>query len=272
MGTKNEEDQEFWCEFLLLYQELPELWKIKSEVYKNRNKKNAAYDKMVEKMKEIEPKADRAMVHTKINALRTSYRRELKKVKSSIRSGAGTDVIYKPNLWYYNKLDFLRDQEGQTQGISAMDDNKISVEMDQINETEYWIYMLLVYVDNSKQMTFINKVKHYIGWVLRRRFASCDRTASSMMIPIVLDTPFPREKFRRISFEDTEMFRPGRCCKQSSVLCDFQSAFSISPVVVDGDIVFPRPSEQSSPLQNKNWHTIEIQQKTKKLKGLNCWI
>lgn len=87
------------------------MWKIKSEVYKNRNKKNAAYDKMVEKMKEIEPKADRAMVRTKINILRTSYRRELKKVKSSIRSGAGTDVIYKPNLWYYNKLDFLRDQD-----------------------------------------------------------------------------------------------------------------------------------------------------------------
>ncbi|KAL5246062.1 hypothetical protein ACI65C_013470 [Semiaphis heraclei] len=135
MGTKNDEDREFWCEFFLLYQELPELWKVKSEVYKNRNKKDAAYDKMVEKMKEIEPKADRAMVRTKINAFRTSYRRELKKVKSSIRSGAGTDDIYKPNLWYYNELDFLRDQEGQTQGTSTMDDNEIAEEIDQMNET-----------------------------------------------------------------------------------------------------------------------------------------
>lgn len=143
MGTKNDEDREFWCEFFLLYQELPELWKVKSEVYKNRNKKDAAYDKMVEKMKEIEPKADRAMVRTKINAFRTSYRRELKKIKSSIRSGAGTDDIYKPNLWYYNELDFLRDQEGQTQGISTMDDNEIVEEIDQMNETVI-IYVFLI--------------------------------------------------------------------------------------------------------------------------------
>lgn len=94
-------------------------------------------------MKEIEPKADRAMVRTKINAFRTSYRRELKKVKSSIRSGAGTDDIYKPNLWYYNELDFLRDQEGQTQGTSTMDDNEIAEEIDQMNETVI-IYVFLI--------------------------------------------------------------------------------------------------------------------------------
>lgn len=111
------------------------MWKVKSEVYKNRNKKDTAYDKMVGKMKEIEPKADKAIMSTKINALRTSYCRELKKVKSSIRSGVGTNDIYKPNLWYFNELDFLRDQEGQTQGTSTMDDNEIAEDMDQMNET-----------------------------------------------------------------------------------------------------------------------------------------
>lgn len=90
---------------------------------------------MVEKMKEIEPKMDRAMVHTKINAFRTSYRRELKKVKLSIKSGVGNDDIYKPNLWYFNELDFLRDQEGQMQGTFTMDDNEVYEETDEINGT-----------------------------------------------------------------------------------------------------------------------------------------
>lgn len=39
MVTKNNEDRGLWCEFILFYRELPELWKVKSEVNKNRNKK-----------------------------------------------------------------------------------------------------------------------------------------------------------------------------------------------------------------------------------------
>jgi len=62
-------------------------------------------------MKKIDPKANRDLVHAKINSLRTSYRRELEKVKSSQKSSAEADDMYEPSLWYYYEMDFLRDQE-----------------------------------------------------------------------------------------------------------------------------------------------------------------
>ncbi|EZA51520.1 hypothetical protein X777_09817 [Ooceraea biroi] len=61
------------------------------------------------------------MVKKKINALRTSYRKELDKIKKSMRSGAGTEEVYIPTLWYFKDIDFLRDQETPIAGISTLD-------------------------------------------------------------------------------------------------------------------------------------------------------
>jgi hypothetical protein len=41
------ENKEFWWEFVQLYRSLPELWKVKSDVYKNGSLKDAGYDKLV---------------------------------------------------------------------------------------------------------------------------------------------------------------------------------------------------------------------------------
>ncbi|KAE9525968.1 hypothetical protein AGLY_013910 [Aphis glycines] len=136
MATKIDDNKTFWLEFIALYQTFPELWKVKSEVYKNRIKKDAAYEKLVEKMKEIDPKANRDLVRAKINSLRTSYRRELKKVKSSQKSGAGADDIYEPSLWYYYEIDFLRDQDTQLQGTSTLDSNDEIVDVVEENNDE----------------------------------------------------------------------------------------------------------------------------------------
>jgi hypothetical protein len=43
-------NKEFWQEFIQLYRSLPELWEVKSDVYKNHNLKDASYDELVEKL------------------------------------------------------------------------------------------------------------------------------------------------------------------------------------------------------------------------------
>lgn len=77
-------------------------------IYKNRIKKNAAYEKLAEKMKEIDPKVNRDLVRAKINSFRTSYCKKLNKVKSNQKSGAGANDIYKPRLWYFYEIDFFK--------------------------------------------------------------------------------------------------------------------------------------------------------------------
>jgi hypothetical protein len=47
----------------------------------------------------IDPNADKEAVVKKINAFRTNYRREKKKVKFH-HSGSGKNEIYVPTLWY----------------------------------------------------------------------------------------------------------------------------------------------------------------------------
>lgn len=46
----------------------------------------------------------------------------------SQRSGAGSDEIFKPRLWYYEHLLFLQDQELPRKGISNMNMNEDSME------------------------------------------------------------------------------------------------------------------------------------------------
>lgn len=113
---------EFLSEFIELYRSFPCLWKIKSHEYSDRNKKDLAYAELVKKYKEFDPLAERNTVVKKINALRTVYNKEKAKVTTSMKSGAGSEEVYKPSLWYYDLLHFLYDQDSARSARSTMDD------------------------------------------------------------------------------------------------------------------------------------------------------
>ncbi|XP_023291317.2 uncharacterized protein LOC111674872 [Lucilia cuprina] len=92
-----------------LYKSMPELWDCKNENYKNKNIRNKRYNKLLVEYKKVKKDSTLDELKKKIANMRTCYRRELKKVLRSQRSG--TDDIYVSNLWYFDLFDFLRDVE-----------------------------------------------------------------------------------------------------------------------------------------------------------------
>ncbi|XP_077128656.1 aprataxin isoform X1 [Ranitomeya variabilis] len=104
---------EFIREFLEIYQSFPCLWRIKSPEYSNREKRKAGYANLIAfyNLHAPEEQATEAIVKKKIQALRTVWRKELNKVLHTSKSGASTEEVYVPKLWYFQHLNFLRDQE-----------------------------------------------------------------------------------------------------------------------------------------------------------------
>lgn len=125
MSDLRQWSREFFTEFIELYRNFPCLWKVKSSEYSDREKKNQAYAVLVNKFQEVDRAATKDTVTKKINSFRSVYRKELQKVNKSERSGAGTDDIYKPSLWYFDLLSFLNDQETARTAISNIDDTNV---------------------------------------------------------------------------------------------------------------------------------------------------
>lgn len=77
---------------------------------------------MVCKYRQVDDTATRDSVVKRIASLRASFRKEFKKLENSKRSGAGTEDIYKPTLWYFDNLMFLKDQDIPRTGASTLDE------------------------------------------------------------------------------------------------------------------------------------------------------
>lgn len=114
----------FLRDFFDLYKEQECLWKLKSPSYHDKTARKRAMDILVGKFQVVKPDANEDYVKKKINNYRTSYKRELKSVKNSSKSGAGTEEIYKPKLWYFDLLSFLGDQDLPRPPVSNMSDEE----------------------------------------------------------------------------------------------------------------------------------------------------
>ncbi|XP_053667469.1 uncharacterized protein LOC128717820 [Anopheles marshallii] len=90
-------------EFIELYKSFPCLWHPKSKRYEHQ--KQNAYETLVEKYREVNPHASKETVKRKINALRTGYRKQLKRLKGPSKPGTHRQ----PTWWYFELFDFLDD-------------------------------------------------------------------------------------------------------------------------------------------------------------------
>lgn len=96
--------------FIEAYESHPELWNRGNAGYSNKIKKTLALEKLLEIYREIKPQAGIKDVTKKLNTLRSNYRRELNKIRHSIRCGSGPDEVYKPSSWVFYALQFLGDE------------------------------------------------------------------------------------------------------------------------------------------------------------------
>ncbi|KAK4320874.1 hypothetical protein Pmani_008314 [Petrolisthes manimaculis] len=133
---KKESERKMMMEIIDVYRSLSALWKIKSDEYSDREKKADAYKILYGKYKEHYPNATLEEMKKKINTLRTNFRAELRKVERSEKSGAGTEDIHVPRLWYFDAMLFLRDQETPAPSTSSIMVPEESHEGQKENDTE----------------------------------------------------------------------------------------------------------------------------------------
>lgn len=133
MAAVKDVDLDFWREFIEIYRDMPSLWKVNSDAYKNKRLKQECYDRLTEKLREIEPSATIDLTKRKINTFRSNYRREVNKVLNSKLKGG---QLYNPSVWYYKHLEFLYEGE-TTQGLDelTMDDFEESMDVKPIHIT-----------------------------------------------------------------------------------------------------------------------------------------
>ena len=114
------EEKKFLLELIDVYRSLPALWQIKSNEYSERQKRDSAYETLLIKYREYYKEGTKDELKIKLNALRTNFRKELKKINNSQKSEAGTEEVYESSQWCVDALLFLVDQETPAPSTSTI--------------------------------------------------------------------------------------------------------------------------------------------------------
>ncbi|XP_061717528.1 uncharacterized protein LOC133525244 [Cydia pomonella] len=106
------------------------MWDKKHKQYFNRDLRNQTFELMFEIYRELGNNIDLANFKKKIENMRTSYSRELKKVNASKQTGSGIDDVYKPSLWYYTLFAFYEETTEPTRkGTDTLDAGEVLREL-----------------------------------------------------------------------------------------------------------------------------------------------
>ncbi|KAG8324361.1 hypothetical protein J6590_094309 [Homalodisca vitripennis] len=113
--------------FIEEYRNLPCLWKVRSAEYSNKFKRDTAWEHLLQITKETIPNADTNFVKRKVDNLRATFRKEMRKVRDSTRSGASADNTYTPTLWYFELMKFTAEQEQPRKTKSNLDEDEENI-------------------------------------------------------------------------------------------------------------------------------------------------
>ncbi|PIO13415.1 hypothetical protein AB205_0084350, partial [Aquarana catesbeiana] len=114
---KQFKDPEFIGQFIDKYRDMRNLWEVKNPLYHNKPARKASLEKLLQFVKTQVPDADIEFVEKKIGS---TYRKELNKVQTSMRSGSVAKDVYVLSLWYYNRMRFLEDQMEARESLSTL--------------------------------------------------------------------------------------------------------------------------------------------------------
>ncbi|ELU14684.1 hypothetical protein CAPTEDRAFT_158394 [Capitella teleta] len=121
------EERAFLVELIELYRDLTPLWQTRCKEYNDRVKRAEAYDTLLAKYHERHPDATLDDLKRRINTLRTNFRKELKKVLKSGKSGN----VYASRAWHFEHLMFLADQEDNISSADFLDDTMDDMDVSQ---------------------------------------------------------------------------------------------------------------------------------------------
>lgn len=135
-NTANFMNPKFLCEFIEAFRQYPCLWKVQSDEYRDRMKRDEALNNLLLLTQETIPTADLKFLKDRIENLKQCFRREYRKVKNSMKSGSSADNVYKPKLWYYKIISFIAEHEAHHPSVSSLRVDGEEEHGAEVNESE----------------------------------------------------------------------------------------------------------------------------------------